>query len=123
MSINVNPRSMPVHNQEANLIDVERALSELRAGRPVIITSAQGAALAQGVEGFDAGQAAQLLPLAGTRARLVLTGARLRRLGVDRPQGGALALPAIDPARIENLVHSQHLQQQNASWFYPACRD
>ena len=86
------------------MIDVERALAELRAGRPVFITSAQSSILAQGIEGFDAAQAMRFTTFAGARARLVLTGARLRRLGMDRPQGGALALPSIDPARIEMLA-------------------
>jgi GTP cyclohydrolase II len=109
MSLHSMPRHFPEHfpqgnPREASLIDVERALAELRAGRPIFITSAHGAILAQGIEGFDAAQAMRFTTFSGSRARLVLTGARLRRLGVDRPQGGALALPAIDPTRIEMLA-------------------
>ncbi len=109
MSLHSMPRPIPEHNREsvareAALIDVERAVSELRAGRPVIIASPGGSILAQGIEGFEAAQAAQFLSMAGMRARLVLTSARLRHLGVDRAQGGALALPDLDPARIEMLA-------------------
>ena len=103
------PKHIPEHfphgnPRESGLIDVERALAELRAGRPVVITSAHGSILAQGIEGFDAAQAMRFSTFSGPRSRLVLTGARLRRLGVERPQGGALALPSIDPARVEMLA-------------------
>ena len=105
MSHQLSPLPMPDHFREPELIDVERALSEVRAGRAVRIDSPAGSIIAQGVEGFDALQAARFDGLGTAKKRLVLTGARLRRLGLlDRPSGGALALPSLDPARIEALA-------------------
>ncbi|BBF91446.1 GTP cyclohydrolase II RibA [Blastochloris tepida] len=83
-------------------VAVERALAEIRAGRPVVITGEGGPVLAVGVEGLDAALAARLAT-AGP-ARLVLPAARLRRLGLERTAAGTLALPAIDLARIERLT-------------------
>jgi GTP cyclohydrolase II len=42
--------------------------------------------------------------LAEGRARLVLPAARLRRLGNDRKHPGIVALPVVDPQRIETLA-------------------
>ena len=81
---------------------VERALSELRSGRPVTIVDGGQALVALGVEALDETAAAALQSL-GT-AHLVLPSARLRRLGVERSGPGMLALPRIDLARIETLA-------------------
>ena len=104
MPLHIPPQTAGASAREAGLIHVERALAELRAGRAIVIASPNGSILAQGVEGFDETAAARFGAFAGSRARLVLTGARLRRLGLDRPNGGAVALPRIDPARIEMLA-------------------
>ncbi|KMO43073.1 GTP cyclohydrolase [Methylobacterium tarhaniae] len=85
-------------------IEVERALAEVRAGRPVALRGADPV-LALSVEALDGDAAAALTALAGTGARLVLPAPRLRRLGlVDRQEAGAVALPVIDPARVEVLA-------------------
>ncbi|WP_246164078.1 GTP cyclohydrolase II RibA [Blastochloris sulfoviridis] len=83
-------------------VGVERALAEIRAGRPVVITGEGGPVLTVGIEGLDAEQVAGLDTAGG--ARLVLPAARLRRLGLERTAAGTLALPAIDLARIERLT-------------------
>ncbi len=83
---------------------VERAIAEFRSGRPVLIVDAKDAVLAIGVEALEQDFAAQLDSFAQGRARLVLPAARLRRLGVDRTTAGAVALPSIDPIRIEMLA-------------------
>jgi GTP cyclohydrolase II len=83
---------------------VERAIAEFRSGRPVLIEDGDERALAVGVEDLDADRAAELTVVAVGHAYLVLPPARLRRLGLDRKQPGALALPAIDAARIEMLA-------------------
>ncbi|NGM35599.1 GTP cyclohydrolase II RibA [Methylobacterium sp. DB0501] len=89
--------------QVRDQIDVERALAEIRAGRPVALHGADPV-LALSAEALDAGTTATLAALAGTGARLVLPAPRLRRLGLaDRTEAGAVALPALDPARIETL--------------------
>jgi GTP cyclohydrolase II len=84
-------------------IKVERALAEIRSGRPVAVAGPQGTLVATPVEALDEGLAADLETLAAGRARLVLAAPRLRRLGLDREEAGALALPQIDLARIAAL--------------------
>ena len=85
-------------------LSVERAVAELRMGRPVAIESPDGTVLVHGLEDLDAEQAARLDAVARGGARLVLPGARLRRLGLDRRQNGTLALPVVDPARVQRLA-------------------
>ncbi|WP_238189512.1 GTP cyclohydrolase II RibA [Methylobacterium frigidaeris] len=93
-----------IQEQVREQIDVERALAEIRAGRPVALRGADPV-LALSAEALDGDRAAALTALAGTGARLVLTAPRLRRLGLpERSEAGAVALPAIDPARIEALA-------------------
>ncbi|KAA2230711.1 GTP cyclohydrolase, partial [Salinarimonas soli] len=93
----------PTSPAEAGLLAVERGLSELRAGRPVAVTGPEPALVAP-AEAVDAALAARLGALAAGRARLVLPAPRLRRLGLDRAQAGAVALPLIDTARLESLA-------------------
>jgi GTP cyclohydrolase II len=95
--------AFPELNDLADLA-VERALTEVRAARPVIIEGAQEAALIVSVEGLDAALAERLRGYAGSKTRLVLAAARLRRLGLDRPQPGVVALPVLDLQRIEQLA-------------------
>ena len=99
-----NPREAFLSRTGLDEIAVERAVSEFRAGRSVVVSSAQGALLVCGVEAIDAALASDLDDLAEGRARLVLPAARLRRLGLDRNVPGAVALPVIDPVRIETLA-------------------
>jgi GTP cyclohydrolase II len=82
---------------------VERAIAEIRAARPVVIEDG-GRALVVGIEDLDAGQCVQLEALAGGQAHLVLSPARLRRLGLERRQAGRIALPEVDLARIASLA-------------------
>ncbi len=84
-------------------IVVERAIAEFRAGRPVVVAGASDALLVCGVEALDATMARDLDRLAEGRARLILPAARLRRLGLERTVPGTVALPTIDPQRIECL--------------------
>lgn len=84
-------------------IAVERAVAEMRMGRPVILEGEAGSALVQGIEDLTAEHAAKLDALAAGRARLVLPAARLNRLGLDRSVPGAVALPQVEPARVATL--------------------
>ncbi|TCT06921.1 GTP cyclohydrolase II RibA [Aquabacter spiritensis] len=88
----------------AGHIAVERALSDLRAGRPVRIAADGAAALVLGAEALDAEAAAGLAAFAPLRGRLVLAGPRLARLGAARAEAGAVALPGFDPERVETLA-------------------
>ena len=85
-------------------ISVERSVAELRAGRPVLINTSDGArAVVMNVEALAADSAARLEATAAGRARLLLPAPRLRRLGLERNEAGAIALPHVDLARINAL--------------------
>ncbi|HRJ70395.1 MAG TPA: GTP cyclohydrolase II RibA [Beijerinckiaceae bacterium] len=83
--------------------NVERAISEFRSGRPVVLRKNDDALIAIGVEAFDAGVAAAVEAFAKGRGRLVLPAARLRRLGREAQEPGSLAFPVVDLERIETL--------------------
>jgi len=90
---------------ETDIVTVDRALAEFRAARPVLLRDGEGLALALSAELVDADFAARLGALAAGNARLVLSAARLRRLGAkNRAETGVLAMPVIDLARIETLA-------------------
>ncbi len=57
-----------------------------------------------GVDTLDEAFASELELLAQGSARLIIAGPRLRRLGLDRPDPGYVALPTIDVARIRSLT-------------------
>ena len=82
----------------------ERAIAEFRAGRPVVIETAQAALLAAPVEGLDSAGVIALAGLAGGRARLVLSGPRLHRLGAPDRAAAGLVLPRPELTRIARLA-------------------
>jgi GTP cyclohydrolase II len=88
----------------ADRVEVERAIAEIRTGRPVLIATGAGSALAVGAEGLDPDLCTALDPVAGDWARLVLTAARLRHVGLDRLRAGTIALPNIENERIAALA-------------------
>ena len=85
-------------------LSVERALAELRAGRPVIITDGDRAGLVASAEAISDELALALSEIAQGQAHLVLPAARLTRLGVERQTPGSIALPRIDPERMAALA-------------------
>lgn len=85
-------------------IDVERAIAEIRAGRPVILKDAESQIVVSGVECLAAALAGAGRAAARGAARLILTAPRLRQLGLDRREPGLVALPTIDLARINALA-------------------
>ena len=85
-------------------ISVERAIAELRAGRPVIVTDDDRAGLVASVEAIGDRLSKSLSDFADNKAHLVLTAARLRRLGVERQTAGTMALPRLDQERIASLA-------------------
>ena len=90
---------------ETEIIAVDRALAEFRAGRPVLLRDGENLALALSAELADADLAGRLDILAEGNARLVLSAARLRRLGAKgRSETGVLAMPMIDIVRVEALA-------------------
>ncbi|WP_210493888.1 GTP cyclohydrolase II RibA [Microvirga antarctica] len=82
----------------------ERAISEFRSARPVVLMGAGEALVAVGVEGVEADLASRLDRLSDGAARLILPPARLRRLGLERTGSGIIALPSIDLERVETLA-------------------
>ena len=83
---------------------VERAVSELRMGRPVLVECEEDSALVQSVEDLDRARADRLDAISVRQGRLVLPAARLKRLGLERPHNGSIALPRLDPDRIATLA-------------------
>ena len=88
----------------AGQIDVERVIAELRAGRPVVLRAAAERLVVAAAEAVDEAVAADLEYVAPGSARLVLTASRLRRLGLSRGEGGFVALPQIQLARLHSLA-------------------
>ncbi|KPH80221.1 GTP cyclohydrolase II RibA [Bosea vaviloviae] len=90
---------------ETSLVAVDRAISEFRSGRPVLLRSGATLALALSAELAEGELVGRLESLAGGMAHLALSAARLRRLGAkNRAETGILAMPALDLARIEMLA-------------------
>jgi GTP cyclohydrolase II len=90
---------------ETSLVTVDRALAEFRSGRPVLLRDGEKLALAMSAELADAELAARLGEIAAGRAHLVLSAARLRRIGArGRSETGIFAMPVMDLARIEMLA-------------------
>lgn len=86
-------------------VAVERAISEFRAARPVLLRAAGELALVLSAELADAELVRRLDTLAAGNGHLVLTSARLRRLGAKgRTDPGIFALPALDLDRVEYLA-------------------
>ncbi len=85
---------------------VERAIAELRMGRPVLLGCESETALIQSVEDFERGQAERLDAMSVRQGRLVLPAARLKRLGVERAHNGWIGLPTLDARRIATLAFS-----------------
>ncbi len=99
-----------IHNP---LIDAERAISEMRAGRPVVIFHEGEAQIVISAETVVDAQVTFLHAIVNKEkndsdlsgiAHLVLTSQRLTRLGLERSEHGALALPALDLERITTLA-------------------
>ncbi|MGF7051944.1 GTP cyclohydrolase II [Bosea sp. OAE752] len=90
---------------ETLLVKVERAISEFRAGRPVLLRAGAQLALALSAELADAELVRNLDALAAGNGHLVLSPARLRRLGAKgRTEAGIFALPTIDLERVADLA-------------------
>ncbi|MCA0404704.1 MAG: GTP cyclohydrolase II RibA [Proteobacteria bacterium] len=91
--------------------DVERALAEFRAGRPVVLLSDDRALLVLHVEALGQRIVEGLASFAPGQARLVLPAARLRRMGLKgRQQAGVLAFPTPDAARVQALAFGTRLK-------------
>lgn len=91
--------------QETDLVAVDRAISEFRAGRPVLLRDGDALALALAAELAETALVQRLDELAKGLAHLVLTAPRLRRLGARaRTETGIFAMPTLDMGRVETLA-------------------
>ncbi len=91
--------------QDTDLVTVDRAISEFRAARPVLVRSGATLALAMSAELSEPGLISRLDELAQGHGYLILSAARLRRIGAKgRTETGIFAMPSIDPVRVEALA-------------------
>lgn len=96
--------SRPEFRDAAGQIDVERAISEIRSGRPVILHDDAEMIVALACEALDGDLAARFDRLSGGGTLLALAAPRLRRLGAARREAGTIALPILDVARAHALA-------------------
>ena len=89
---------------DVDQVMVERAVAELRAGRPVILHEAERRLFALPADALEPDSAGLVGTWIGNRARLVLSAARLRHMGIALGGPGLIALPVVDPARVEQLT-------------------
>jgi GTP cyclohydrolase II len=85
-------------------VNVERAISDFRAGRPVVVRAGSETLLAIAAEGLDQRMVDALAAVTDGRAYLLLTPARLRHLGLDRTAPASVPMPVIDLDRLGNLA-------------------
>jgi GTP cyclohydrolase II len=104
MSLTVTHQKTTRLPSNAEMIAVERLISEIRSGRPVLIRDKNQLLLAASIEILSEELAKRLDMVAEGQASLLLPAARLRRLGLEREASGRIALPKIDLARIDNLA-------------------
>ena len=97
----VSNRRLP---NSAGQIDVERVIAEVRAGRPAVLRAGAERLVVAAAEAVDEALATDLEYAAPGSARLVLAGSRLRRLGLNRTEGGFIALPQIELTRLHALA-------------------
>jgi len=90
---------------DPDVVSVERAIAEIRSGRPVIITGEKNTAvLAIAAESIEEPALSALKQAATGEARLVLSPSRLRLLGYDNPEPGILPLGDKRAAAIHEIV-------------------
>jgi GTP cyclohydrolase II len=92
-------------------VSVERALSEFRSGRPVVITSAKDAVTALPVDGMTQEMLVAFRLLSRpVRPLLLITGRRARAIGVETSDPAGIALPDFCSAgEIFSLATATHV--------------
>ncbi len=89
---------------DPDAVAVERAISEIRAGRPVVIGESRSAILVSGAETIDDKMLSALKGASDGEARLVLSPPRLRLLGYDKAEAGVLPLGEKTASAIHEIV-------------------
>jgi GTP cyclohydrolase II len=90
--------------EERGQVAVERAIAEIRGGRPVVVLGDDRSVVVCAVDSLDEALAGWIESEGSGGARLLLSWPRLHHLGRRRSEAGAIALPTIDRARIEQLT-------------------
>jgi len=85
-------------------VSVERALTELRSGRPVLLNAEDGQYLVVGAEAIDDEALRTISALGASKPQLVLSEPRLRSLGADLTTAGIVPLGELDAASIHALI-------------------
>ncbi len=88
-------------------LGVERALAELRSGRPVLLVSDGHRLVVTAFENLDA-EGLALLSRGGGAPRLILSAARLRWLKVEAPQAGVIPIEGLSLDTLEDLVSGEN---------------
>jgi GTP cyclohydrolase II len=103
----VSDRRIPA---PAGQIEVERAIAEIRAGRPIVLQHGFERLVVSAVDMLDRGGAEELELAAQGSSRLVLSAPRLRRLGVEREDAGSVALRRMDLDRVRRLSYDADMR-------------
>lgn len=85
-------------------VAIERALAEIRSGRPVVVRAGDGAVLALAAESVDSAALDKLRAAGFGDARLVLSPARLRLLGHDFGAPATVDIESYDAEALLNIV-------------------
>ena len=100
---------------DTETVAIERALAEIRSGRPVVTSGPEGPALTLAAESVD-GEALKKLRAAGmTDLRLVLSPARLRLLGHDVATAGSIQIEGNDAEAMLNVVCQADARLEHAA--------
>jgi len=83
---------------------VERALSELRSGRPIILNVGPKQFLVHCAESVEDRDLHALAAIGASAPNLVLSQPRLRSLGLDSGEAGIVPLEGMDAAEIQELI-------------------
>ena len=89
---------------DPEVVSVERALAEIRSGRPVVMSSGREAVLAIAAETIDDKALMALKAAAAGEARLILAPPRLRLLGYDSAEPAFIPLGGKPAAAIHEIV-------------------
>jgi GTP cyclohydrolase II len=89
---------------DPEVVAVERALAEIRSGRPVAMSDGRETVLAIAAETIDDKALTALKSVASGEARLVLSPPRMRLLGFDSPEPAFVALGTRPATAIHEIV-------------------
>ena len=99
---NTNTIEIPASRESLSLLSVDRAISELRRGRFVVVRGNNGsAALILAAEGVMPESLDKLAKFAGAPARLTITARRARVLKIAKPEGRIITLSTTPPLSAE----------------------